>query len=235
MKPSPVALLALLAFQPAAPGRVVIAVGTALDGRGGTLRDTRLVVEGARIVAIDPAAEPIDYDLRGLTVMPGWIDTHVHLSWYLDERRRSVAGGERADRAALFTAGDAWLSLQAGFTTVRSLGAPIDAVVRDRVDDGGLPGPHVRTSLRQIMARDGDPGALRAIVRRAKTSGADAIKVFADGALGGGPGMEMSDAQLEAVCGQARASGLRAAAHAIGDRAARSAVTAGCTSIEQSG
>ena len=226
------AFLILLALEPAAPDRVVVAIGTALDGRGGALRDTRIVIQGGRITAIDAGAAPIDYDLRGLTVMPGWIDTHVHLSWYLDERRRSVAGGESLDRAALFTAQDAWLTLQAGFTTVQSLGAPVDRGVRDRIDDGGLPGPHVRTSLRQIMARDGDPDALGAIVRRAKSSGADVIKVFADGGLGGGREMDMTDAQLQAVCGQARASGLRAAAHATSDRSARAAVLAGCTSIE---
>ncbi len=218
--------------HPAKPDVIVIAVSTMLDGRGGAERDTRLVVQGSRVVAIDSNAAPIDYDLRGLTVMPGWIDTHVHLSWYLDERHRSVSGGESADRAALFTAQDAWMTLQAGFTTVQSLGAPIDRVLRDRIDDGGLPGPHVRTSLRQITARDGGPDALGALVRRAKGNGADVIKVFADGGLAGGPGMDMSDAQLQAVCGQARASGVRAVAHAIGDGRARAAVLAGCTSIE---
>src|SRR4051794_6689492 len=61
--------------------RVVIAAGRLLDGRGHVLRDTRVVVEGSKIVAIDPKAGPIDYDLRGFTVMPGWIDAHVHITW----------------------------------------------------------------------------------------------------------------------------------------------------------
>jgi len=45
------------------------------------MRNTRIVIEGSKIVAIDPKATPVDYDLRGLTVMPGWIDAHVHITW----------------------------------------------------------------------------------------------------------------------------------------------------------
>lgn len=63
-----------------AQNRVVIAVSTALDGKGKVLHDTRIVVSGSKIVAIDRAASPIDYNLRGLTVMPGWIDAHVHIT-----------------------------------------------------------------------------------------------------------------------------------------------------------
>lgn len=63
-----------------AQNRVVIAVSTALDGKGKVLHDTRIVVSGSKIVVIDRDASPIDYDLRGLTVMPGWIDAHVHIT-----------------------------------------------------------------------------------------------------------------------------------------------------------
>src|ERR1700740_823345 len=61
--------------------RLVIAAGTLFDGKGHIFHNTRIVIEGSRIVAIDPKASPVDYDLRGLTVMPGWIDAHVHLTW----------------------------------------------------------------------------------------------------------------------------------------------------------
>src|SRR5436190_11999529 len=61
--------------------RIVIAASAVLDGKGRVLHDTRIVVEGAKIVAIDPKAAPVDYDLRGLTVLPGWIDAHVHITW----------------------------------------------------------------------------------------------------------------------------------------------------------
>ena len=61
--------------------RFVIAAGRLLDGRGHVLRDTRVVVEGSRLSRLILKAGPIDYDLRGFTVMPGWIDAHVHITW----------------------------------------------------------------------------------------------------------------------------------------------------------
>src|SRR5436305_15331874 len=60
---------------------VVIAAKMLFDGRGKVLRDARIVVEGSKIVALDPKAMPVDYDLRDFTVMPGWIDSHVHITW----------------------------------------------------------------------------------------------------------------------------------------------------------
>ncbi|MEK6410211.1 MAG: hypothetical protein AABN34_25070, partial [Acidobacteriota bacterium] len=61
--------------------RIVIAASALLDGQGRVLRNTRIVIEGSKIVAVDPKAGPVDYDLRGLTVLPGWIDAHVHITW----------------------------------------------------------------------------------------------------------------------------------------------------------
>jgi len=212
--------------------RTVVAVGTLVDGRGHVTRNTRIVVEGGKIVAIDANASPIDYDLRGATVMPGWIDTHVHLNWHFDATGKSVSGGEPPQDAALATEADAWATLQGGFTTVQSVGAAVDALVRDQIDRGLLPGPHVLTSLRQIQDRSGDPDALRALVRRTKAEGADVIKLFATTGLGAGGNQSMSDAQIQATCGEAAAVGLRSVVHAIGDAGARAAVDAGCTSIE---
>src|SRR3954465_7247183 len=225
-------LLGILTFSTAAPPRIVIAVGTALDGRGATITNTRLVIEDGKIAAIDPNAAPIDYDLRARTVMPGWIDTHVHLNWHFDDRGRSTSGNEPAEQAALFTAEDAWMTLQGGFTTVQSVGAGVDAIVRDRINHGVLPGPRVLTSLRQITNRSGDPHALRAPSRQRKQEGADVIKLFATSGLGAGGDQTMSDAQIEAVCSEAKAQGLRSVVHAIGDKGARASVLAGCTSIE---
>jgi imidazolonepropionase-like amidohydrolase len=51
----------------------------ALDGKGRVMHNTRIAIEGSKIAAIDPKAGPVDYDLRGLTVLPGWIDAHVQL------------------------------------------------------------------------------------------------------------------------------------------------------------
>jgi len=226
------AALAAIVLQPAPPSRIVIAVGTALDGRGGVIRDTRLVIQDGKIAAVDPRAAPIDYDLRKLTVSPGWIDTHVHLNWHFDDQHKSVSGGEPPEQAALFTAEDAWMTLQGGFTTVQSVGAAIDGPVRDRINRGLLPGPRVLTSLRQITSRSGDPAALRALVQKAKQDGADVIKLFATSGLGAGGDQTMSDEQIQAVCGEAKAQGLRSVVHAIGDKGARASILAGCTAIE---
>jgi len=220
------------AIAPAQSSKVVIAVGTALDGRGGVLRDTRLVIQNGKIAAIDPKASPIDYDLRTRTVMPGWIDTHVHLNWHFNDKHVSVSGGEAPEQAALYAAEDAWLTLQGGFTTVQSVGAAIDGPVRDRINNGLLPGPRILTSLRQIQNRSGDPEALRALVRQTKQEGADVIKLFATSGLGAGGDQTMTDEQIQAVCSEAKAVGLRSVVHAIGDKGARASVLAGCTAIE---
>src|SRR3984893_2742020 len=70
-----------ISAQTPAQKRIVIAASTVLDGKGRVLRNTRIVIEGSKIVAIDPKASPVDYDLRGLTVLPGWIDAHAHVTW----------------------------------------------------------------------------------------------------------------------------------------------------------
>jgi imidazolonepropionase-like amidohydrolase len=115
---------------------------------------------------------------------------------------------------------------------VQSVGAAADKAVRDRAVDGSAAAPRILTSLRQIQDRSGDPEALRALVQRTRDEGADLIKLFATTGLGAGGNQSMSDAQIEATCGAARAAGLRAVVHAIGDAGARAAVRAGCTSIE---
>lgn len=211
---------------------IVIRTSTILDGRGGVLKDRQIVIEGSKIRTVAAGTAKPTYDLRGLTVMPGWIDTHIHLNWHLDADNKSVNGGGRPEDMALETAADAYITLNGGFTTVQSVGAPIDANVRDIVARGLLPGPRILTSLRQIQADAGDPEALRALVRRLKDQGADVIKLFATSGLGAGGGQTMTDAQIQAVCSEAKAVGLRSVVHAIGDAGARAAVLAGCTSIE---
>ena len=212
--------------------RLVIQTSTILDGKGGTLRNAQIVVDGTKIVSVGPGRAAADYDLRGLTVMPGWIDAHIHLNWHMDEHNKSVGGTRNQADDALYSAGDAWMTLQGGFTTVQSVGAAIDGVVRDRIAQGLIPGARVLTSLRQIQANAGDPEALRALVRKTKQDGADVIKLFATSGLGAGGGQTMTDEQIQAVCGEAKAVGMRAVVHAIGDAGARASVLAGCTSIE---
>src|ERR1035438_631087 len=93
--------------QTFAQKRIVIAASALLDGKGRVLHDTRIVVEGSKIIAIDPKAGPVDYDLRGLTVLPGWIDAHVHITWSFgrDGKNGSASTTEEASYSA---ASNAW-------------------------------------------------------------------------------------------------------------------------------
>lgn len=225
-------ILLLLAASVFAQSRIVIRAGTVLDGRGGVERNRQIVVEGGRIVSVGPATETPTYDLGAMTVMPGWIDTHVHLNWHLDANRKSVSGRGKPEDDALYTAADGWMTLQGGFTTVQSVGAPIDALVRDRVNEGAIPGPRILTSFRQINDARLSVEALRQLVRQTKQDGADVVKLFATTGLASGGNQTMSDEQLRAACGEAKALGLRTVVHAIGDQGARAAVLAGCGSME---
>ena len=227
----PILCLALCAVSAYAQP-IVIQTSTILDGRGGVLKNRQIVIEGSKIRSIAAGTAKATYDLRGLTLMPGWIDTHIHLNWHLDANRKSVSNGGNPEEMALETAGDAYITLNAGFTTVQSVGAAIDASVRDIVARGLIPGPRILTSMRQIQATAGDPEALRALVRRTKEQGGDVIKLFATSGLGAGGDQTMTDEQIQAVCQEAKAVGLRSVVHAIGDKGARAAVLAGCTSIE---
>ena len=79
----------------------MIAASAVLDGKGHALHDTRIVIEGSKIVAIDPKAGPVDYDLRGLTALPGWIDAHVHITWSFGPDGKNPGQGGTTQEAAL--------------------------------------------------------------------------------------------------------------------------------------
>jgi imidazolonepropionase-like amidohydrolase len=213
--------------------QIVIAASTLLDGKGQVLRGTRIVVEGSKIVAIDPKATPVDYDLRGLTVLPGWIDSHVHITWSFDKHGKNAGGGGTSPDAVYSAASNAWLTLMAGFTTVQSVGSPADLPLRDAIAKGQLPGPRVLTSAEPLTGRGeqtGTPDEIRAFVRKQKEAGADLLKIFASGGMRQG-GMTMSQEQLNAACDEAKKQGLRSLVHAFRD-AVHAAIVAGCTQVE---
>jgi len=213
---------------------IVLQTGTVLDGKGGVLRNQRIVIDGSKVASIGAGSGQgaATYDLRGVTLMPGWIDTHVHLTWHFDANHKYVAGRDKPEELAMYTAENAWTTLQGGFTTVQSVGAAMDAIVRDRINNGALPGPRILTSLRQINERSGTPDEIRDLVKRTKTEGADLIKIFATTGMGAGGNQSMSDEQIQAACGEAKAQGLRVLVHAIGAAGAKAAINAGCTAIE---
>jgi imidazolonepropionase-like amidohydrolase len=217
--------------------RIVIAANTMLDGKGHVLHDMRIIVEGSQIVALvpngDPKAGPADYDLRGLTVLPGWIDAHVHITWSFGSDGKNAGQGGTTQEAAYAAASNAWLTLMAGFTTVQSVGSPADVPLRDAIARGMLPGPRILTAVEPIMGRGektGTPEEIRALVRKQKEAGADLIKIYASGGMARGT-MTMSQEQLNAACDEAKKQGLRSLVHAFRD-AVRAATLAGCTEVE---
>ncbi len=212
----------------------ILRVSTLIDGKGSVEKNQDIVIEGAKIGAVHTAqSRAVTYDLRGLTIMPGWIDTHIHLDWHFDrDHKLADHSKEQPAETAVYAAENAWLTLLGGFTTVQSVGSSTDSLIRDRINEGALPGPRILTSYRQITSQSGDPAALRELVRKTKADGADLIKLFATSGLGAGGKQTMSDEQLEAACSEAHAQGLRAVVHAISDGGARATVLAGCTSVE---
>jgi imidazolonepropionase-like amidohydrolase len=214
--------------------RIVIGAGMLLDGRGHVLRDTRIVIEGSKIVEVDPKASPTDYDLRRFTVMPGWIDSHVHITWSFGENGKNAGADQTTQFAAYQAASNAWLTLMAGFTTVQSVGSPRDVPLRDAIAKGAIPGPRILTAVEPLEGKGektGTPDEIRAFVRKQRQVGADLIKIFASQSIRQGGGMTLSQDQLNAACDEANKQGLRTLVHAYKD-AVRAAALAGCTEVE---
>jgi imidazolonepropionase-like amidohydrolase len=213
--------------------RIVLAASMLLDGKGRVLHDTRIVIEGSKIVAIDPQAGPVDYDLRGLTVLPGWIDAHVHITWSFGPDGKNAGQGGITQEAAYAAASNAWLTLMAGFTTIQSVGSPTDVPLRDAIAKGMLPGPRILTAIEALSGRGEQTGTLdeiRVFIRKQKEAGADLIKIYASGSMTRGT-MTMSQEQLNAACDEAKKQNLRSLVHAFRD-AVRAAALAGCTEVE---
>ena len=213
---------------------IVVRAATLIDGTGTVRRKMDVVVRNGRIAEVRPSRGRADVDLGNRVLAPGLIDTHVHLGWYVTARGRLHQPNDGDDEytAILNAAGNAQRMLQAGFTTVQSVGGPEDAAVRDAIARGVLAGPRVITSLGSLNENTGPPDSIRAVVRRFKTNGADVIKIFASKSIRDGGVQTMTQDQLDAACGEAKALGLRSVVHAHAASAAKAAVRAGCTQVD---
>ena len=225
--------------QSSSPSPVVLRAGRVFDGQHATAGPQRIVVAAGRIERIDPektgsVPSGVTYDLSHLTMLPGLIDVHDHVVWYFNAagKLHTETDGESAAQAALAAAGNAWRTLQAGFTTVQSPGSPEDKDLREAIGSGRVPGPRLLTSFEPLTDKDGDPDALRKLVRERAQAGADLIKLFASKSIREGGAQTMSSAQLTAACGEATALGLRTLVHAHSPESMRAAAEAGCTQIE---
>ncbi|MCS6328710.1 MAG: amidohydrolase family protein [Nitrospira sp.] len=184
-----------------------------LDGLGGRLEQGTLVIDGTRIVGAGPdrsiripkGAQRIDG--RGLTVLPGLIDCHVHFCLGAEADGVAAVEGESSSVTLLKAAELARRTLQAGFTTVRDVGFRDHAVfaLKHAITTGLTPGPRIVAAGLAIcmpggharfIGREADGvAAVRAAVQDQLDAGAEVIKVIASGGVLT-PGTSPDDAQM---------------------------------------
>ena len=227
-----IALVITSAAPALAQSDVTIKAHTVIDGKGQSMTDAVVTVRDGKIVRVGPASGPVTIDLGNMTLLPGFIDTHVHIGWHFDTDGRYHAGPEPAEQAALYGAENAYVTLMAGFTTVQSVGATSDKPLREAIARGVLPGPRLLTSLGQVSNPKMTVEDIRADIRKKKADGADLIKIFASASIRDGGAPTMSQEQMDAACGEAKAQGLRTLVHAHSPESMKRTAMAGCTQLE---
>ncbi len=245
---------------------VLVKAGQLLDVRTGVLHAKQaLLIENERIKEVGPEAQILAHapsgvqmiDLGGYTVLPGLIDAHTHLTYRVDVASYEWLGVS-VPREALLGARHARVTLLAGFTTVRNLGARgyADVALRDAIQAGDVLGPrmqvsgpaigstggHMDSNLLPYAFRyseegiaDGRDGVIRK-VREVVKYGSDVVKVAVTGgflSVGTSPNSgQYSDDELSALVAEAKRLGKPVAAHAHGTVGIKQAVRAGVDSIE---
>jgi len=216
-------------------GPITIGAARILDGRGESWKNATVVVDGGRILRMEPRpVERPTFSFPNGTLLPGLIDVHVHATAYINRRARmhTADDGDTPGQAVLSAAANAHRTLLAGFTTVASIGAADDGDLRDWIARGEVPGPRVLTSLEPITNAGLAPEQLRAEVARRVDRGANLIKLFASKSIREGGAQTMSQAQLEAACGEARARNVPSIVHAHSVESIRAAILAACHQVE---
>ena len=244
--------------------RVVVRAGHILDVKtGNMLSGQAIVIEGDKIVSVGPDADAKlspatqTIDLPNATVLPGLIDAHTHLTF--DPANLGYESlGISYPREALIGARNARITLEAGFTTVRNVGAGgySDVALRDAINAGDVPGPRMLVSgpalgitgghcddnllapqfhATELGVADG-VDAVRHKVRENIKYGADLIKICATGGVmskGDDPNAsQYTREEMKAIVEEAHRLGRKVAAHAHGAEGVSWASDAGVDSIE---
>ena len=219
-----------------------------------------IVVTDGRIVSLDGSGAPADakrIDLAGLTLVPGFIDMHTHVT--SDPTMPPIETLLRTDSYwTLVGAQNARKMLDTGFTTIRNVGSENfdDVALKQAIEDGRFAGPRVVPAAYALGATGGHcdstffppsfnltsrgvadgPEALRAKVREIRKYGAEVIKVCATGGVfsrNTEPGQQqLSEEELRAIAEEAHMWGLKVAAHAHGASGIKAAIRAGIDTIE---
>src|SRR5258708_17740332 len=223
-------LAATLAIAQEKP--IVLQADTVFDGQGHVLHNVRIVVQGGRILRIGEIGKTAPtYRLSHLTVLPGFIDVHDHITWHFGPNGHIEDKAETPQQAALAAAANAWATLMAGFTTIQSVGSPEDKDLRASLRSGAIPGPRLLSSLEVIEDPKLTPQQSRESIRRFKAEGADVVKIFASRSIRQGGGQTLTDEQLGGAGDDAKAQGRRSLVHAYRS-AVSAAALAGCTHVE---
>ncbi len=244
----------------------VVKCGRLIDGTGSeALRGAVVVIEGERITAAGPAGEVAipagakEIDLGRMTVLPGMIDAHLHTSGSGEASSELKGLKELLPSKALTALRNAQKDLEAGFTTIRDVGAPgfIDVAIKKAINSGQFAGPRMQVSglILSMTGGHGDshlapgivqtegmgavvdsPDAARKAARVNLKYGADLIKLSATGGVlsdGDEPGVQqLSYEEMKAAIDEAKKVGKRSAAHAQGTSGIKEAIRAGITSVD---
>jgi imidazolonepropionase-like amidohydrolase len=252
--------------QPAVKIDVVIHAGRVIDGVGTSPREkASVLIAGDRIASVQdgwqtPAGATV-IDLRSSTVLPGLIDCHTHITGEGTGNAIVRAATETPLDAAVRSTAFAKRTLNAGFTTIRNLGADggADVALKRAIESGLVEGPRIwtaRTTL-SITGGHGDQGGLRPdlwvaptwmdgivdsaddarkAVRYQHKYGADLIKITATGGVlsigDSGDAQQFTDEEMRAIVESAHLLGMKVAAHAHGKAGINAAIRAGVDSIE---
>ncbi|MEP3390181.1 MAG: amidohydrolase family protein [Reichenbachiella sp.] len=260
-------ILAVFAFTHLQAQKTYIHCGTLIDGYADKpTKERTIVIDAGRIAEVkngfaSPAKEDALIDLREYTVLPGFIDMHVHLEHETGKNKYMNKFTQNPEDKAFESVVYAERTLLAGFTTVRDLGGSgVNISLRNAINKGLIDGPRIYTAGKALGVTGGhadptngysqklmgNPGPkegvingiedARQAVRQRYKNGADLIKITATGGVlslaKNGTGPHFQEDEIRTIVETARDYGFHVAAHAHGDEGMQRAVRAGVTTIE---